>query len=189
MNESQEILRRRREDELLTVRCQLGERAAFDELVARWHPPLWTYVRRVTGDDDSAKDVSQDVWIRILRAINRLRDGGRLRAWLFGIARRTLMDRFRDRYAHPPATEIDAATFAAIDEGPALHEELASLEQELSRLPVVEREVLTLFYLRELSLAEVAVILEIPSGTVKSRLFRARQLLRKHMEHEGEHTS
>lgn len=59
------------------------------------------------------------------------------------------------------------------------------MEHELARLPVTEREVLTLFYLRELSLAEVAEVLDVPVGTVKSRLFRARQLLRRGLDPEG----
>ena len=52
---------RGREDEWLVVRCQLGERPAFDELIQRWHEPLWKYVRRLTGDDEAAKDIAQDV--------------------------------------------------------------------------------------------------------------------------------
>ena len=59
------------------------------------------------------------------------------------------------------------------------------MEDELARLPVIEREVLTLFYLREMSLAEVAEVLDVPVGTVKSRLFRARQLLRRGLNPEG----
>ena len=58
---------------------------------------------------------------------------------------------------------------------------LAALEQELSRLPTVEREALTLFYLRELSLQEIAQALDIPVGTVKSRLHRARRMLRREL--------
>src|SRR5690348_6282036 len=88
-----------REDELLVIRCQLGERSAFEELAARWQLPLWNYIRRQTGSDDVARDVAQDVWVRILRGIARLRDGARLRPWLFGIARRALMDRLRQQYA------------------------------------------------------------------------------------------
>ena len=59
------------------------------------------------------------------------------------------------------------------------------MEDELARLPIVERDVLTLFYLQELSLADVADVLGIPVGTVKSRLFRARQLLRRAIEKEA----
>ena len=174
-----------REDELLVIRCQLGERSAFDELTERWHPPLWKYVRRLAGDDDAAKDVAQDVWLRVLRGIGRLRDGSRLRPWLFGIARRALMDRLRHHYAAPISSDIDVAELAADQTMDSLEEEIGAMEHELVRLPTTEREVLTLFYLRELSLAEVAEVLDVPVGTVKSRLFRARRLLRRGLDSEG----
>lgn len=173
------------EDELLVLRCQLGERAAFDELTERWHPPLWKYVRRVAGGDDAAKDVAQDVWLRVLRGMGRLRDGSRLRPWLFGIARRALMDRLRQQYAGVPDPDIDVAELAADQPADSLEDEIAAMESELERLPITEREVLTLFYLRELSLAEVAEVLAVPVGTVKSRLFRARRLLRHALDSKG----
>lgn len=66
-----------------------------------------------------------------------------------------------------------------------LDDEIAIMHEELARLPLVEREALTLFYLQELSLNEVADVLELPLGTVKSRLFRARQLLRRELEAKG----
>lgn len=84
-------------DELLVVRCQLGEPRAFDDLVASWHAPLWQYIRRMVGRDDEAQDLLQDVWLRIIRGIPRLRDGARLRGWLFGIARRARGRRCRPR--------------------------------------------------------------------------------------------
>jgi RNA polymerase sigma factor (sigma-70 family) len=176
---------RAKEDELLVIRCQLGERSAFDELTERWHPPLWKYVRRVAGDDDAAKDVAQDVWLRVLRGIARLRDGSRLRPWLFGIARRALMDRLRYQYAAPADGDTDVAELAADEAADSTEEEIAALEHELARLPATEREVLTLFYLRELSLAEVAEVLGVPVGTVKSRLFRARRMLRRGLDSKG----
>ncbi len=166
-------------DAWLVVRCQLGERESFDALIDRWHGPLWTYARRVTGADDAAHDVVQDVWLRVLRGLPGLRDPLRLRPWLFGIARRVLMDRLRAQYAAPPPSEVDPEALPT--EGPAgeLEADAAALQTGLDCLPVVEREVLTLFYLHELSLAEVAELLAVPVGTVKSRLHRARRMLRR----------
>jgi RNA polymerase sigma-70 factor (ECF subfamily) len=67
-----------------------------------------------------------------------------------------------------------------------LEQELTAVEQELSRLPAIEREALTLFYLRELSLQEIAQALDIPVGTVKSRLHRARRMLRRELTGKGD---
>jgi RNA polymerase sigma-70 factor (ECF subfamily) len=175
----------KRKDEWLVVRCQLGERPAFDELIQIWHEPLWKYLRRMTGDDEAAGEVTQDVWLRVLRGIGRLRDGARLRAWLFGIARRALMDRWRDRYAAPAISDVELSEIAAEETPGDLEEDLAMMQHELTQLPVIEREVLTLFYLQELTLAEVADVLDVPVGTVKSRLFRARQLLRRELVSKG----
>jgi RNA polymerase sigma factor (sigma-70 family) len=172
-------------NELLAVRCQLGEPEAFEELIARWHGPLWRYVRRVTGNDDVARDTLQDIWLRVLRGLVALRDGARLRAWLFGIARRAVMDRLRDKYQELRVAEQDVDNLPQADEHWPAPEVLDTLEDELLRLPVLEREVLTLFYLRELSLAEVAEVAGVPLGTVKSRLFRARTLLRAQLARQG----
>jgi RNA polymerase sigma-70 factor (ECF subfamily) len=169
-------------DELLVVRCQLGEPDAFDALIARWHQPLWTYIRRMTGGDEDARDVLQDVWLRVIRGIPRLRDGERLRGWLFGIARRVLMDRLRRRYAMPAPDPLEGEDLPSDPAPDDRESDLQALEAALEGMPLTEREVLTLFYLRDLSLAELAEALSIPVGTVKSRLFRARQMLRTRME-------
>jgi RNA polymerase sigma-70 factor (ECF subfamily) len=178
------------EDEYLAIRCQLGEAAAFEELIARWQGPLWAYVRRLVGEEDGAREVLQEAWLRILRGIARLRDAAKLRAWLFGIVRRTLMDRLRSEYSRAgevelgaldPAAELVLNGTAGADGWDDRQADLQDLEAGLGRLPLLEREVLTLFYLRELSLSEVAETLGVPVGTVKSRLFRARNLLRREM--------
>ena len=171
-------------DELLALRCQLGERPAFDALVERWHEPLWLYIRSMCDTDDDAAETLQDTWLRILRALPGLRQPGRLRAWLFGIARRALMDRLRRRYARAgeaPLTD-DVAAFEP-EEWP--DEDVGLMHEELRAMPLVEREVLVLFYLRELPLDQVAAVLDVPVGTVKSRLFRARRMLRERLEQRG----
>jgi RNA polymerase sigma factor (sigma-70 family) len=173
------------EDELLAIRCQLGEPDAFDALIERWHGPLWKYARRLTGDEDAAAETMQDVWLRILRGIGRLRDPARLRAWLFGIARRAVMDRLREKFAAPPHADIDVAGIAGPPDPGDGSEAIGVMHEELARLPVIEREALVLFYLQELSLAELSEVIGVPIGTVKSRLFRARQLLRRQLESKG----
>ncbi|TDR39715.1 RNA polymerase sigma-70 factor (ECF subfamily) [Tahibacter aquaticus] len=166
-------------DELVVVRCQLGESAAFDELVRRWSAPLYRYALKLAGEAELARDLSQDVWLRAIRGLPRLLDPAQFRPWLFGIAHRCFMDRLRSRYAIAVDndTDPDALGALAIDaDEELLHQ---SLERGLAALPLLEREVLTLFYLESLPLAEISTVLQIPTGTVKSRLFRARKLLRQ----------
>ena len=80
------------EQELLAIQCQLGEPAAFDELVAQWHGPLWQYIRRMVGGNELADELLQETWLRILRGIANLREPASLVAWMFGIARRVLLN-------------------------------------------------------------------------------------------------
>jgi RNA polymerase sigma factor (sigma-70 family) len=171
-------------DELLALRCQLGERAAFDALVERWHDPLWRYIRSMCDTDDSAAETLQDTWLRILRSLPRLRQPDRLRAWLFGIARRAVMDRLRRQYVRAAAMSL-SCDVAAPEPEDWLDEDIGLMHEELRAMPLVEREVLVLFYLRELPSDQVADVLDVPVGTVKSRLFRARRMLRARLEQRG----
>lgn len=171
-------------DELLVVRCQLGERDAFDALVRRWAGPVSGYARRVTGDADTAAELTQDIWLRVVRGIGRIEDTGRFRSWLFGIAHRAFADQLRRKYrATMPLPAEDEV--AEADEGEAEFD-VEAVARGLARLAPVEREILTLFYLEELAIDEVAIALSIPTGTVKSRLYRARKQLRRELELNGD---
>lgn len=173
-------------DELLVLRCQLGERAAFTELVRAWHVRVWRYARRML-DAQSADDVTQEVWLAVIRGLPELREPARFAPWLFTIARRAVADRLRQEYANagepPPAEEI-AAEQVAEDPVDAMLDR-AELVAGLAGLPVREREILALFYLADLSLDDCAQICAIPVGTVKSRLARARRMLRDHLTQKG----
>ncbi|TMR20764.1 sigma-70 family RNA polymerase sigma factor [Nonomuraea turkmeniaca] len=167
-------------DELLVVRAQLGERAAVAELVARWQAPVWTYVRRML-DAGRADDVTQEIWLAVIRGLPRLREPGRFAPWLFTIARRSVTDRLRSEYAEETAELGDLA----VDDPVEAMVDRADLVSALSGLPVLEREILVLFYLEDLSVEDCAQICQVPVGTVKSRLNRARRLLRQHLEEKG----
>jgi RNA polymerase sigma factor (sigma-70 family) len=169
-------------DELLVVRCRLGEREALAELVRAWNVPLWTYVRRMLGGA-AADDVTQEVWLAVLRGLPRIREPDRFAPWLFTIARRTVMDRLRREYA---AAEDDLPGDLPGEEDPAgATLDRAELLAGLAALPVREREILVLFYLEDLPVDDCARICAIPAGTVKSRLSRARRMLREHLTERG----
>ena len=166
-------------DELLVIRCQLGEREAFAELVRAWHDPVRGYLRRML-DDDRSDDVAQEVWLAVFRALPRLREPARFAPWLFTIARRAVTDRLRAHYAQPAPPEAEP------DDDPAdLLLDRITLTEALNTVPPREREVLILFHLQDLSLEDCAEICGVPAGTVKSRLSRARKLLRAQLEEKG----
>ncbi|MEV0620559.1 sigma-70 family RNA polymerase sigma factor [Nonomuraea sp. NPDC050404] len=169
-------------DELLVVRAQLGERAALAELVERWRVPVWRYVRRML-DAERADDVAQEVWLAVIRGLPRLREPARFAPWLFTIARRSVTDRLRGEYAGEHET-VEAGEVVTDDPVEAIVDR-AELVSLLAGLPVLEREILVLFYLEDLSVEDCAQICRVPAGTVKSRLNRARRLLRTRMEEKG----
>ncbi|MFS1301930.1 sigma-70 family RNA polymerase sigma factor [Streptosporangium longisporum] len=169
-------------DELLVVRAQLGERAALAELVTRWRVPVWTYVRRML-DAERADDVTQEIWLAVVRGLPRLREPGRFAPWLFTIARRSVNDRLRGEYAR--AREDLTADDVLTEDPVEAMVDRAELVNALSGLPVPEREILVLFYLEDLSVEDCARICQVPVGTVKSRLNRARRMLREHLQERG----
>jgi RNA polymerase sigma factor (sigma-70 family) len=174
-----------REDELLVIRCQLGEPVAFEELVARWHLALWRYIRRSVGDDGVAEELTQDAWLRIFRGLPALREPSRVAPWIFSIARRSVLDRFRRTYKDAVLVPEEADSISDPEPPEDSWEETAMLHAAIAELPPADRETVALFYVRELELSEVAEILQIPLGTVKSRLHRARRALRKNLEMKG----
>ncbi|MFI7436176.1 sigma-70 family RNA polymerase sigma factor [Micromonospora haikouensis] len=168
-------------DELLVVRAQLGERAALAEVVSRWRLPVWRYVQRML-DADRADDVSQEIWLAVVRGLPRLREPARFTPWLFAIARRSVADRLRTEYARERETRLRDESVEDPGEAVVARAELVGA---LASLPVVEREILVLHYLEDLSVQDCAHICQVPVGTVKSRLNRARRLLREHLDGKG----
>ena len=170
------------------MRCQLGETGALDELVIAWHRRLWRYVRTLVSNDEAAREAVQNAWLRILRGLPALRDPAQFSAWAYRIAHRVAMDQLRAKYADALKEPLDPLK-EDVEGGPDAELELERkldverLHVALAELPLPERNVLSLFYLQELSLVEISGVVDAPIGTVKSRLFRGRRLLREVMNH------
>lgn len=165
-------------DEALVIRCQLGEPGSIEALVQRWHPALARYVTAWLPRDDQAEDVLQNIWILVLKGLPRLRTPSAIAPWLFRIARAAVMTRLRYRYREPSALD----TWDGEDESVVDPLQWTDLIRRLHQLGEPERDVLTLFYLEEMTMADIAVVMEVPEGTVKSRLHRARRQLRMLMQ-------
>jgi RNA polymerase sigma-70 factor (ECF subfamily) len=133
------------------------------------------------ADED---DVTQEVWLAVLRGLPKLREPTRFAAWLFTIARRRVLTRLRAAYAEPAATDLESGPAPGPDLGDEVVDRTA-LMAVLDSLPVPEKEILALFYLHDLSLDGCAEVCGIPVGTVKSRLSRARRLLREELVRKG----
>ncbi|HEY2673429.1 MAG TPA: RNA polymerase sigma factor [Rugosimonospora sp.] len=164
-------------DDLLR-RVALGEAAALEELYHRHGPALFGYLVRLCGDRMSAEEILQDTLLAVWRSAATFEGRAGARAWLFGVARRQAYQRLRLRTVPVPVEPPEISDPAP---GP---EELAILAAggtevatAVAGLPVHHREVIGLALVAELPLAEVAELLGIPVGTVKSRLHHARAAL------------
>ncbi len=129
----------------------------------------------------------QEVWLAAFRNIDGLKQDARLAPWLYAIARRSAMNHYRGRYAREAAAASDVESHEPTnDRDEQLDVDNAEqIHFGLGRLPLPERELLTLYFLDDLAVAEIAAVLDIPAGTVKSRLSKARGSLRRVLNEEA----
>jgi RNA polymerase sigma factor (sigma-70 family) len=161
-------------DEHLAHRVQRGHTADLAVLVARHHSPLLGFLYRLTGGDRAlAEDLTQESFLRALRSIQQYQPSRPFKPWLYAIAVNVARDHFKRAEVRYAVTLADDDLLALPD--PIGLEETIEIDgpriaAAISTLPVQQREALILRYYQELSLAEIAAALDIPIGTVKSRL-------------------
>ena len=173
-------------DAELVNRSLTGERQAFGALVTRHQGAACGVAYAVCGDFPASEDVAQEAFVSAWKQLSSLRETGRFRAWVCGIARQIALSqvRRRDRRGDRPPAETPpepAAEIASPREEAILAEESGLLWQTLDRLPDSYREPLVLFYREQQSVAAVATALELSEDTVKQRLSRGRALLREEL--------
>jgi len=174
--------------ELLVLRCRRGDVQAFRELVGTFERRLFYYLRRLTDDEQEAWDLIQQTWLKVFHGIHSLRDPRRFKSWLYSIARHTATNRIRSLAVDKARREeSDLDLIADENSDPEEFDNAALVHYGLGKLQLEHREILTLFFLEEFSLAEISDILKLPVGTVKSRLHRARNSLRTILAREGGH--
>jgi RNA polymerase sigma-70 factor, ECF subfamily len=168
-------------EQLLVTRCQAGDNDAFEELVARYHPRIRYYCRRMLPREEQVDDVLQDVWFAVFRALPRLADPTAFAAWLYRIARD--MSSIRWRKPHP---ELPLETPELVEEqsrGDEFDQEDAQeIHAAMGQLAIEHREVLILRFLEDMSYEQISKVTECPVGTVRSRLYYAKLALRRAIE-------
>ena len=165
--------------EWLALRCQSGEAGAFEDLIAVMERPLLYYASSLTGNEDSGLDVLQEVWIRAFRSIHKLKDPGSLRSWLYSITHGIAVDRIRKNYSREQAEKVQFEDFQEAEEPTFAEEDAAAVHQALSEIGVKHREVLVLYFLEDLSLAEIATVVGCSEGTGKSRIHYAKRAMKE----------
>jgi RNA polymerase sigma-70 factor (ECF subfamily) len=158
-------------DELLVLWCQEGDADAFEALVERWQERLWRHAWRLTNQEDAAWDVLQETWIIVSRDIRRLEDAAAFRSWVYRIASNKCHDWVRRQGRRRRADEAYSERFRETDDrASGASRQAATLDEALSRLPGSDRAILALRYMEGFDTSEIAEILRVPAGTVKSRL-------------------
>lgn len=150
-----------------------GDDAAFDALYDRFARPLYALGLRWLGDVQDTEELVHDTLIRAWRQADRFDPTrGRVASWLFGIARHVATDRLRDR-GRRPADALDAADGLGWELDTDALADAWDVAAAIERLPAVQREILLLAYREDLSQSQIADVLGIPLGTVKSRTYHA----------------
>jgi RNA polymerase sigma-70 factor (ECF subfamily) len=168
-------------DEFLVASARVGDRTALDALARRWEKRLVRHAWRLLGDGELARDVAQEAWVHIARAIPRLDDGAAFPAFALRIVTRRAADAIRGARRRRAGMAAFAADHAQTEDRRETLEATASgasLSAALATLPAEQRAAVALFYLEDLSVADMAVALGVPAGTVKTRLMAAREKLR-----------
>jgi RNA polymerase sigma-70 factor, ECF subfamily len=188
------VINQRDTDEQLVVRVQQGDKRAFDLLVLKYQHKVMSLISRYVSDSAEVQDVAQEAFIKAYRAIARFRGDSAFYTWLYRIAANTAKNYLVARGRRPPGSDIDAEDAEFLDMGGALKdvdapdEQLAAnelrqlVETTIKTLPEDLRAALTLREYDGLSYEEIAAVMECPVGTVRSRIFRAREAVDKQVE-------
>jgi RNA polymerase sigma-70 factor, ECF subfamily len=168
----------------IIARAQQGDQDAFASLIKQFGDVAWRTAWVLTGSNTLAEDAVQEAWLEAWQNLHRYDNTRPFRPWLLAIVAHRAHRLTRRLYRHADVTAIDEILLPAIDDVAEqyLHEEFdLEIRQAIATLPREQREIVDLRYFAELDLAEIADVLNIPVGTVKSRLHRALQLLRSRL--------
>ena len=176
MNSSDKLI-----EQVLVLRCQIGDKDAFAELIERYQAPLRYFISRLSANPETAEDIFQDTWLTVIRRIYSLKKTEAFSTWLYRIARNKVYQQLRrkkmlskldENIAVPNNTENDVFS----------PEDAAKVHRCLKELLPEYREVLMLRFLEQMSYEQISQVINCRLGTVKSRIHYAKLALKKEME-------
>jgi RNA polymerase sigma-70 factor, ECF subfamily len=173
-------------EQLPVAAARAGSSAAWDALFQRFQLPLYAYVFELLRNEQGALDVVQETFIQASRHLGSLREDHRFGSWLFSIAHRKCVDRWRKSGREEPLGDEYAETLSDSDDDPSAllmrREQEAEFMKLIERLPLAQRAALLLHFVEDFSLEEIAGITGVNVGTVKSRLHYGKRALRAWLE-------
>lgn len=181
-------------DQQLVLRVQKGDKHAFDLLVVKYQHKILSIISRYIKDSSEMQDIAQEAFIKAYRAIGNFRGDSAFYTWIYRIAINTAKNHLVSRGRRPPATDVDAEEAEYYAGGESMRD-LSSPENQLMKdqleqtvnkaindLPEDLRTAVTLREMEGLSYEEIAEVMGCPVGTVRSRIFRAREAIDRHIE-------
>lgn len=183
------VMTERSIDQKLVARVQRGEKGAFDLLVRKYQHKVAKLVSRFVRDRAEIEDVTQEAFIRAYRAIGSFRGESAFYTWLYRIAVNTAKNYLESQGRRPPGSDVEAETAEQLEGGELLRdtatperhmltdEIAATVRRVLEGLPADLRAAITLREIEGLSYEEIAEVMDCPIGTVRSRIFRAREAI------------
>jgi RNA polymerase sigma-70 factor (ECF subfamily) len=182
-------------DKALIDRCKLGDIAAFNELVQRYEKRVFNFAYRMAGNYDDANDVAQEAFIRVFNSINTFRGDANFTTWLYRIVTNVYLDERKKQKSHLHTSledyiELEENTVTRqIEDGSPTPDVMVEtgerdqlLQGAIQALPEYQRVMVVLYHTQSKSYEEIATIMNLPIGTVKSRLNRARLALKEKLE-------
>ncbi len=168
---------------LLVLRCQVGDRGAFQDLVRQCQPRISRYFHKLLPGETNVDDLIQELWIDVLRSIGRLNDPAAFLPWLYRIAHNRAFEMLRWRQRRPTTAIEELDTVETVsDEGDFTFEDRQAVHAALDQLTPEHREVLLLRFMEDLSYEEIAKVTGTRLGTIRSRLHHAKRALRRIIE-------
>lgn len=180
------------EEKNIIERCKQGDLAAFNELVKKYEKQVYNFAYRLTGNYDDANDIAQEAFLRVYNAIGSFRGDASFTTWLFRITTNVFLDDRKRARAHPHTSldehmELEESSVTRQIEDPSPSPEAITEENErgqilqdaIHSLPDYQRAMVSLYHTEQKSYEEIAEMMDLPIGTVKSRLNRARLALKE----------
>mgnify|MGYP001120133456 CR=1 FL=1 len=171
------------EDQILIESIENGDTKAYAQLVNRYKDLVFTLAIRMLKHREEAEEVAQDTFIKVFKSLHKFKGDSKFSTWIYKVTYNTCLDRIKKNKKYLNDVAIDEFTFNKLDtiddalENMIKEEKNTLIKNCINKLPEDSSALLTLFYFEELSLEEIAKIINIEANTVKVKLFRARKKL------------
>lgn len=169
----------------LLKRAQNGETVAVERLIELYQDSIYAMAVSFTRNPHQAEDLAQEAWIKVLGGLPRFRHDSKFSTWLYRVTMNTFLNAYRSIKREQEIVGTLSADSLDSDETQAGLEVSLDLHHAVRQLPFEFRSVVLLRFVADLSYKEIAAVLELPLGTVQSRLKRALDKLNQNLEHEG----